>query len=106
MTVEKGVYKELYVSVRPQAKNGSTRHDGDGGLDRGLDRGAVWVLFLNANGTVKGHQKISDTAGNFAGVLNDGDAFGMAVASVGDLDGNGVIDLVVGAHADDDQSIQ
>lgn len=72
--------------------------------DGGTNRGAVWVLFLNKNGTVKAHQKISDTAGNFTGTLDNSDAFGISITNLGDLDGNGVQDLVVGAHADDDGS--
>jgi hypothetical protein len=70
--------------------------------DGGTDRGAVWILFLNANGTVKGHQKISDTDGNFGGVLTNDDEFGFAVTGLGDLDGDLVNDLAVGAPFDDD----
>ncbi len=70
--------------------------------DGGLNRGAVWVLFLNADATVKGHRKISGTAGNFSGALDDGDAFGISVATLGDLDGDGTTDLAVGAALDDD----
>jgi hypothetical protein len=70
--------------------------------DGGTDRGAVWVLFLNTDGTVKDHQKISDTEGGFDGILDDDDHFGFSVASLGDLDGDDVGDLAVGAHADDD----
>jgi cysteine-rich repeat protein len=70
--------------------------------DGGLERGAVWVLFLNPNGTVKSHQKISDTEGGFAGTLDDSDLFGRGVATLGDLDGDGVGDLAVGARKDDD----
>ena len=69
--------------------------------DGGTNRGAVWVLFLNVDGTVKGHQKISDIAGNFTGVLG-GDMFGVSVSALGDLDGDGVTDLAVGAQLDDD----
>ena len=70
--------------------------------DGGGHRGAVWVLFLEPNGTVKAHQKISDTEGGFNGILDDGDVFGYAVSSLGDLDGDGVGDLAVGAPSDDD----
>jgi hypothetical protein len=70
--------------------------------DGGSARGAIWVLFLNADGTVKAHQKISDLAGAFAGVLDDGDRFGSSAANLGDLDGDDVTDLVVGAALDFD----
>ncbi|MCH7720800.1 MAG: FG-GAP repeat protein, partial [Planctomycetes bacterium] len=70
--------------------------------DGGNDRGAVWVLFLNTDGTVKSHQKISDTEGGFTGILDDSDVLGFSVASLGDLDGDGVADLAVGAFGDDD----
>ena len=65
-------------------------------------QGAVWVLFLNANGTVKAHQKINDIEGYFFGILNTQDDFGFSVASVGDLDGDGATDLAVGASRDED----
>ena len=70
--------------------------------DGGSDRGAVWVLFLNADGTVKSHQKISSTEGGFTGTLDNSDGFGVSVAALGDLDGDGVQDIAVGAQADDD----
>ena len=70
--------------------------------DGGLNRGAVWLLFLNADGTVKAHQKISSTEGAFAGILDNGDAFGSALCSLGDLDSDGIADLAAGASADDD----
>jgi FG-GAP repeat len=70
--------------------------------DNGTARGAVYVLFLHPNATVKAAQKISDTQGNFQGGLSDLDYFGVAVANVGDIDGDRVQDLAVGAQSDND----
>jgi hypothetical protein len=70
--------------------------------DGGEGRGALWVLFLAADGTVKGQQKISSTVGGFDGAIEDGDGFGVGLGALGDLDGDGVEDLAVGAPGDDD----
>ncbi|MCH7703457.1 MAG: FG-GAP repeat protein, partial [Planctomycetes bacterium] len=75
-----------------------SRNDGDGGPGRG----AVWILFLNADGTVKSHQKISDTQGGFTGTLGNYNYFGSSLALLSDLDGDGIGDLAVGAVGDDD----
>ncbi|MCD4735152.1 MAG: integrin alpha [Bacteroidales bacterium] len=68
----------------------------------GYQKGALWVLFLNPNGTVITHQKICDTQGNFGGVLDPDDQLGQASSPLGDIDGDGIIDIAVSAHNDDD----
>ncbi len=68
--------------------------------DGDFNEGAVWILFLNADGTVKSHQKISSLGGAFAGSLASGDELGSSLAVPGDLDGDGTRDLAVGAPGD------
>lgn len=75
--------------------------DGDGGSYGVSARGAVWVLFLDAQGSLRTHQKISVAQAGFTGALDPGDSFGSALAGLGDLDGDGVEDLAVGAYGDD-----
>ncbi|MFC1745356.1 integrin alpha [Candidatus Riflebacteria bacterium] len=66
-----------------------------------FDCGAAYILFLNANGTVKSSQKIAHNTGGLGAVLTNGDRFGAAVTSLGDLNGDGVVDIAVGAKYDD-----
>lgn len=47
--------------------------------DGGSNRGAVWILFLQSDGTVKGYQKISSLLGGFRGQLSGSDYFGAAL---------------------------
>ncbi|MEM7167354.1 MAG: hypothetical protein AAF581_17970 [Planctomycetota bacterium] len=69
--------------------------------DGGSDHGAVWILYLSSAGTVVGQSKISSTAGSFVGPLASFDFFGSSVAALGDVDGNTVPDLAVGARGSD-----
>ena len=68
----------------------------------GEERGAIWLLFLNPDGTVRDHRQISGLAGGFTGPLDDHDRFGISIAPLGDLDLDGTLDLAVGAYRDDD----
>ncbi len=68
----------------------------------GSGTGAVYILFLNEDGTVNHHQKIGFNSGGFSGVLNGGDFFGVSVSSIGDLNNDGVNDIAVGAEYDGD----
>jgi hypothetical protein len=83
--------------------------DGDGitdlavGADRdedgGFGNGAVWILFLRSDANVKAYQKISATSGGFDGVLDGAPGFGICITSSGDLNGDSVNDIVVGARS-------
>jgi hypothetical protein len=68
----------------------------DGEKFKDVDFGAVWILFLNPDGTVKDEQKISQTEGGFQGDLLAGSLFGSHIAALGDVDGDSVPDLSVG----------
>ena len=65
------------------------------------DEGAVWILFMDDDGRVDQQQKISGNAGSFGGNLSEGDQFGSALASIGDLNIDGAFDLAVGTPGDD-----
>jgi len=68
----------------------------------GTDQGALWICFMNADGTVDSQQAINATAGGFTGTLNDGDQFGGGIISLGDMNGNGRQEIGVSAAGDDD----
>jgi len=70
--------------------------------DGGFRRGAVFVMFMKSDGTVKNTQCISDTHGNFDAILGDSDVFGQSVTELGDLDGDSIPDIAVGCTGDDD----
>ncbi|MEX1026764.1 MAG: integrin alpha [Candidatus Paceibacterota bacterium] len=66
----------------------------------GINSGAVYVLFMNSDGAAKSSVKISHGTGG-GPTLADLNFFGSSVAAFGDLDGDGVNDLAVGAYGDD-----
>ena len=65
--------------------------------DGGESHGAVYILFLNSDGTVKNSQKISSTEGNFQQNLQTQDAFGFALSELSDINNDGVVEIVVGS---------
>jgi hypothetical protein len=76
--------------------------DGDGiedfavGAEGYNDFGAVWIVLMNANFTVKNKYLIHSGL-----PLSVGDYFGSSVSAIGDFDNDGVKDLAVGARGDD-----
>ena len=66
------------------------------------DEGAVYILFLNADGTVDDYQKISDTEGSLGVDLDAKDYFGYSLSATSDWDNNGTMELLIGAPGDDD----
>ncbi len=68
--------------------------------DGGTNRGAIHILFMNTDGSVDSTEVINDSTAN-GPELSNHDKFGMSIANIGDLDGDGVNDLAVGADGDD-----
>ncbi len=60
----------------------------------------VSILFLNALGKVEYSQLIGNGKGGFTCEITESDGFGELVEVIGDVDGNGVNDLVVSAKSD------
>ena len=75
---------------------GATGDDGDNG-----DKlGAMHIMFMNSNGTVLNTIEINNNTTNGLD-LNNLDNFGASIANMGDLNGDGVTDIAVGADGDD-----
>ncbi len=63
--------------------------------------GTVWILFLDPDGNIVRSSKIGPASAPLAGRLSAGDQFGISIANVGDLDGDGSPEIAVGAIGDD-----
>lgn len=77
------------------------RSDDDGATDAG----AVYIAFLNSDGTVQFNQKISMLEGGLNETLLENNFFGYGVAGIGDYDGDGIPDIAVSAPASSNQAL-
>ena len=64
-----------------------------------IDQGAVYILFMNTNGSVQNSTIINRHTPNGPTIVNTSE-FGISITAVGDLNGDGIDDLAVGARAD------
>lgn len=69
----------------------------DGG---GSTRGAAFIHFMNTNGSIDSTAVIDSNTAN-GPTLTTSDTYGTSVANIGDLNGDDVIDIAVGATGDD-----
>ena len=101
-TAELMIGDEFGVSVRSL---GDVNQDGVGDVVAGAYTdftGAVYIIFLRSEGTVLSHQKIDTLSGGFTGTLESADGFGYSCSSAGDVDHDGLVDILIGAPYDDD----
>jgi len=74
----------------------------DPGLSQSSTGGRVYATIMKSDGTVGESVKIEEGQGGFVPSLQSNDRFGSSLVSIGDLDGDGVDDVAVGARGDDD----
>nr|WP_302849159.1 T9SS type A sorting domain-containing protein [Polaribacter porphyrae] len=65
--------------------------------DSATDAGAAYILFMNADGTVKANQKISALSGGFNETLLEKNYFGYGVAGIEDYNNDDIPDIAVSA---------
>ena len=73
------------------------------GAPSDIGKGSIWILFLNADGTVHSDHQITEGSSGFSETIEEGALFGASLVNAGDLDQNGVNDLIVGSPNDQDK---
>ena len=72
-----------------------------GGIYKDNGHGAIWILFLNSDGTIKNKTRIDKNAALISNYFNQAGSgsfwFGSSIAFLGDLDKDGVSDISVGS---------
>jgi hypothetical protein len=70
----------------------------DDNLDGVPNKGAVYLLYLDQSGKLDELDKISQTRGGFKAFIDPMDFFACSVSRIGDLDSDGLPDLLIGAR--------
>ncbi len=70
--------------------------------DGGINKGAIYIMFMNEDTSIKTVQKISEVEGNFNASLLEWDYFGRSIKYLGDLNNDGLIEIAVGAEYDNE----
>ena len=69
------------------------------------DRGKVYIIFMDADGTVSSYAEIWSNSEDLSPYeIEPYDYFGRSVAAIGDITGDGLVDVAIGATYDDDSS--
>jgi hypothetical protein len=69
-----------------------------GNLNQSATRcGAIYILFMNKDATVKQSVRITNKVNGGPKYLQDNDNFGSSIASAGDVDEDGILDIIVGS---------
>ncbi|MFZ4800096.1 MAG: T9SS type A sorting domain-containing protein [Bacteroidia bacterium] len=56
---------------------------------------ALWILYLNSNGSVKSHLKIDNDSSQYMDTIRSYESFGSIISNLNDLDGDGNPDVAV-----------
>ena len=70
--------------------------------EAGLNQGAVYLLGLKADGSIRSQDKVVPGKGGFDARLQTDDRWGASLAAWGDLNRNGLPEIAVGTYSDDD----
>ena len=70
----------------------------DDSQDGASDKGAVYLLYLQNDGLPMLFSKVSEVEGGLGVSLSSSDFFGSAIVSPGDVDQDGIPDLLIGAR--------